>query len=361
MKKDIYIIRNSVNDKVYIGQAADAAKRWLSHIYNAVYEHKTGKDTQVIHKAMIKYGIDKFHYELLEYQIENYDEREKYWIKTFGSLVPNGYNVSPGGNGVGVGIESPVSVFKDEAKLMKCIEEISSSNKTFANIAKKYGCSEEVISSINTGKRYKKDHLLYPLRNTDTRYSLDLVKQVRYSLKYELDLTLSDIAARYNMDRSQVSAINQGHAYYISSAKYPLRDKRKRDLSEAQLLLIVDDIQNSEMSMSEIAAKYNVSRAAVSGINYGINYHNEALEYPLRNASDPRNKAYNKFLDRDVIIDILKQLRGSDSISEIAKRFGVSTTTIHNINNGVCKKYVISGVDYPVRKFNKSPVSTIHA
>ena len=111
MKKDIYIIKNSVNDKVYIGQAKDAAERWLSHVYNAKHENKISKEKQIIHKAMMKYGIDKFHYEILEYQVSNYDEREIYWIKHFNSIVPNGYNIAVGGNGMGAGCESVNSVF----------------------------------------------------------------------------------------------------------------------------------------------------------------------------------------------------------------------------------------------------------
>lgn len=43
MKKDIYIIKNSVNNKVYIGQSKNSAERWLSHVYNAIYEKKSNK------------------------------------------------------------------------------------------------------------------------------------------------------------------------------------------------------------------------------------------------------------------------------------------------------------------------------
>ena len=193
MKKDIYIIKNSVNDKVYIGQAKSAAERWLSHIYNATYETKTNKNIQVIHKAMAKYGYDKFHYEILEYQIENYDEREQYWIDYYNSRVPNGYNVALGGKSAGTGISAPTAVFKTSDDLNRCISEISSSTKSFSNIARKYGCSYEVISAINSGKRYRQDTLSYPLRNTDARYDHETLKQVRYSLKYECDLTLKDV------------------------------------------------------------------------------------------------------------------------------------------------------------------------
>lgn len=350
MKKDIYIIKNSVNDRVYIGQAKDAASRWLSHVYNARYEGKSHKDKQVLHKAMNKYGIDKFHYEILEYQIPNYDEREIFWIQHYNSLVPNGYNVAVGGSGNGHGCDSLAAVFKDEDELLKCISEISGTDKSFVNIARKFGCCQEVISAINNGDRYRMDMFEYPLRDTNTRYDESLVKQIRYSLKYENDLSLNDIAKKYMVDTSQVSLINNGRKYFISSEHYPLRDKRKTDFDKDTLENIVNDILYSDLSLSDIAAKYNVSRTRITGINRGTFYKNESLKYPLREDNDPRSKSLKKFLDRDIILEICDLLLTDISVSDLAKRYGVSKTTIHNINNGKCKKYLISGINYPIRK-----------
>lgn len=350
MKKDIYIIKNSINNKVYIGQSKNAAERWLSYIYNATYEAKIDKDVQVIHKAMIKYGIDKFHYEILEYQIQNYDEREKYWIEFYNSQVPNGYNVSPGGNGSGVGIKNVSSVFKDETKLLECISDISSSKKTFTNIAKKFGCSQEVISAINSGNRYRKDSLIYPLRNTDNRYSYSKLKQIRYSLKYELDLSLKDISNKYKVDCSQVSKINQGKIYFVKNEKYPLRNKRFTDLDDETVDKIIEDIINSDLCLSDIAAKYNISRTRISGINQGAHYIKDGLNYPLRDDTDKRSKSLKKFIDLDIIKEIHELLSSGCSIKRIADKYNVSTTTICNINSGRCKKYILNEYKYPIRK-----------
>ena len=346
MKKDIYIIKNSVNNKVYIGQAKNAAERWLSHIYNAVYENKKSIDKQVIHRAMALYGYDKFHYEILESQIENYDKREQYWIKKYNSLVPNGYNVSVGGNGVGYGINAVCSIIKDENTLMNIITEISSSKKTFSNIAKKYCVGEEVISAINNGHRYKIDGFIYPLRNT--RYSLDLLKQIRYSLRYETDISLKEIAKKYNIDCSQVSAINQGKIYYVKNEDYPIRKKRRQDLDDDIVNKIIDDIISSELSLSEIAIKYKVSKVRISGINNGRFYIRNNLKYPLRKQNDERN-GRRKFIDREIVLEIHKMLRSGTSVSEISKKYNISKTTINNINSGKEKRYYIEGIKYPIK------------
>lgn len=45
-------------------------------------------------------GIDNFKFEIIE-QVDNLllNEREKYWIKQYNSLAPNGYNLTVGGQG----------------------------------------------------------------------------------------------------------------------------------------------------------------------------------------------------------------------------------------------------------------------
>lgn len=350
MKKDIYIIKNTVNEKVYIEQAKDTAKRWLSHVYNAKYENKSNKDVQLIHKAMMKYGIDKFHYEILEYQVSNYDEREIYWINKYNSIAPNGYNVAYGGDGTGAGLLSVNSVFESEKQLLQCISEISGTDKTFVNIARKFGCSPEVISAINNGDRYRMDEKFeYPLRNTDNRYSMEKVRQIRYSLKHELDLTLKDIAKKYSVDLSQVSLINGGEKYYLSNEDYPLRKKRKQELSGETVDSIINDILYSSLCLSDIAAKYNVSRSRISGINQGVYYKKDDYVYPLRQDNDSRSKSLKKFIDLDIVKEIHGMLKSDISAKQIADKFGISKTTVYNINNGKCKNYILDGEIYPIR------------
>lgn len=92
----IYIIRNTINNKVYIGQTKVSLKlRFQNHLSAA----RKGKD-YIIGKAIRKYGEENFYIELLEEcTIEELNEREKYWILYFNSTNNKfGYNVSIGGN-----------------------------------------------------------------------------------------------------------------------------------------------------------------------------------------------------------------------------------------------------------------------
>lgn len=87
----IYIITNLINGKVYIGQS--------KNITNRLARHRRGGDRCLLHRAIKKYGVDNFKFEVLEEcQEEDLNEREIYYIAQYNSVVPNGYNISYGGN-----------------------------------------------------------------------------------------------------------------------------------------------------------------------------------------------------------------------------------------------------------------------
>ena len=90
----IYIIKNTVNSKVYIGQTRTSIEqRWKEHLRHAQY------GDQIINRAMKKYGIDKFYIETLEIcDISVLDYREMFYIDLYNSTDKSkGYNISIGG------------------------------------------------------------------------------------------------------------------------------------------------------------------------------------------------------------------------------------------------------------------------
>lgn len=97
MKKcGIYIIKNKINSKVYIGQSVNIENRWWQHKYSALNQRQDSYTE--IHKAMAKYGVDNFFYEILEEcGIEKLNEKEQYYIQYYNSYH-NGYNMTLGGD-----------------------------------------------------------------------------------------------------------------------------------------------------------------------------------------------------------------------------------------------------------------------
>lgn len=89
----IYQITNLINGKIYIGQTNNIQKRWANHKCN-------NDPDMVIARALRKYGVDNFHFEILLRGLtpEEANQKEVELIKEKNSLVPNGYNVATGGN-----------------------------------------------------------------------------------------------------------------------------------------------------------------------------------------------------------------------------------------------------------------------
>ena len=96
MNGSIYIIKNSKNSKVYIGQTIqDVKQRFKQHL-----KLQKSNKNQVIYKAIQSIGKENFSYETLKTGVETYkelNELEQYYIDKYNSIVPNGYNLCPGG------------------------------------------------------------------------------------------------------------------------------------------------------------------------------------------------------------------------------------------------------------------------
>ena len=97
----IYKIINIKNQKAYIGQTTKQrpTDRFSQHKYLATHPEQQ-KSISFLHRAMNKNGINNFNFKIIEC-VDNslLDQREKYWINFYNTLVPNGYNLTAGGCG----------------------------------------------------------------------------------------------------------------------------------------------------------------------------------------------------------------------------------------------------------------------
>lgn len=94
----LYKITDTLNNKVYIGQTADNKKRWSQHKAYAKHPEKTG---QYIHRAMAKYGVENFIFEIIAAckTQEDTDEIESVLIEQYDSRnKEHGYNLMIGGS-----------------------------------------------------------------------------------------------------------------------------------------------------------------------------------------------------------------------------------------------------------------------
>lgn len=97
----IYKITNIKNNKIYIGQTTKErpTDRYSQHKYLATHPEQE-KSISYLHRAMNKDGLDNFQFTIIE-EVQNIllNDREKYWIKYYNCITPNGYNITKGGEG----------------------------------------------------------------------------------------------------------------------------------------------------------------------------------------------------------------------------------------------------------------------
>lgn len=153
----IYKIENLITHRCYIGQSRNIQKRWLAH-KNAVYDKKQKSYDYPIYRAIRKYGIENFSFEIIEQcPVDELNEREKFWIKHFSSYE-KGYNQTPGGESLGSHKLTLEQVREIKQRLINF--KIFDSHQ---KIAQDYNVSDDTIQAINNGNAWFEEGLNYPL------------------------------------------------------------------------------------------------------------------------------------------------------------------------------------------------------
>ena len=184
MNCEIYIIKNDINDKVYIGQTTQGSEeRFKQHL-----KLLKSSEKQLIHKAIKKYGKEHFYFEVLETDlaINELDKREEYWIRYYDS-VNCGYNLCYGGNQSRKPMNQILIDNKDEI-----IEKYNNSNVSIRTLSKKYGVSHHSISNL-----LKKNNIDVKSRN---KKSLNLTEheKIKIAEMYKEGYITKDIAFELN-------------------------------------------------------------------------------------------------------------------------------------------------------------------
>ena len=152
----IYKISNMVNGKCYIGQSVNIYKRWNNHKC-ACYNSNAHEYNYYIYRAMRKYGIENFTFEIIEECTQELlNEREKFWIAYYDSFK-NGYNETEGG-------DYAKHYIKITPQQLEQIDDLLRDSKlSIQTIADKFRVSYEMIQGINTGRHWHRDDIDYPI------------------------------------------------------------------------------------------------------------------------------------------------------------------------------------------------------
>lgn len=283
LKKSIYVIENDINDKKYIGQSKNPQERFKTHCKKSA--------NSLLSEDILKYGKEHFFLKILEEDVENYDEREKYWIEKLGTLTPHGYNIEKGGSAppIHFGESSPVSSISDI--IVKQIQmDLINTRMSYSKISNKYEVSKRTILRINSGEQRRDDCLDYPLRkesNINGKLTKQQVIEIIDKLKHTY-LFSGEIGELYNVDCHTINNINKGILHKIEGENYPIRKWKscgeKSPVTYEQVSEIYDLLKDSNLSFREIAKRYNLKLNFIMGLNRGTfkKYKRDNVLYPIR-------------------------------------------------------------------------------
>ena len=84
----VYLIKNNLNGKCYVGSSSNIIERWSKHKSPSTWKNRNND----LYKDFQEYGLDNFSFEVLEKCDESeLFQRERYYIETLETIV-NGYN-----------------------------------------------------------------------------------------------------------------------------------------------------------------------------------------------------------------------------------------------------------------------------
>lgn len=281
----IYGIVNTINEKWYVGQTTRSVDyRYRQHICSSKNPNSNEYDFP-FGRALRKYGEDSFELHILE-EVQNakdLDKKERKWIKIKRSFIrDNGYNCTSGGQFDRGHIEKVYKdsrqVFTSEKTIEKIISEIMYGEINLTQIAKKYDVSVALISLINTGDKYRRKGLSYPLREFRRYPTKEEIKTIIKLLKKGYSNIA--IAEKVCVCSDVVYRINYGHAHKIESESYPIRKgESEKEIRASKIKSLLED---GDLNNKQIAKKVGIDPSSVSRINSGKIYREEDRIYPIR-------------------------------------------------------------------------------
>lgn len=192
MTSGIYCYTNKINNKKYVGQSQNLAKRIGRHGCNfrcSVWENTSPRENKPLWQAVKKYGIDNFYLEILEYcSVDDLDEKEIYYIQYLGShFSVNGYNLSFGGKTVRGAVRTDESRRKmSKAQMGKKRSKEHRDNISKGNISKKRSYSTSKYLGVHCIDRVKNVYWVVDVKKRGKRlFSGSFSKEIHAAVYYD--------------------------------------------------------------------------------------------------------------------------------------------------------------------------------
>lgn len=272
----IYIIKNRVNNKVYIGQTTMTVhERFMTHMKPSTAKQKRGYK---LYSAIKKYGSDNFYVETLESGIDicELDRKEIEYIAKYDSYY-NGYNSTKGGDGRIINI-----IENEEDLLSAAMDGIPATElaRIFAvNIATVYRTlhklgfyyndrdEEAIISDIMSGMKQRdvadkydvdkvtvqrilrKNGIRLHRERVDMRDTID-IEQIRAD--YQSQLTIEQICQKHNLSKTTFYRLKKQYAFQTRTQIYS-------DITKNYDVIMIGLDYAAGMKVNDICRKHGIS------------------------------------------------------------------------------------------------------
>lgn len=150
------------------------------------------------------------------------------------------------------------------------------------------------------------------------------IRQIKDLIRRKIPYT--EICNKYNVSKTFISNINSGFYFFDENEHYPLAEYR---INKETTELLIQYLQESELTFKEIAKTLNLAESTVKKTNYGTLRPGLVDSYPIRKITPSQKKA-------EIVIDLL--LNTNYSNLQIAKIASVSIETVRRINIGETHK-----------------------
>lgn len=291
----IYLLRNKINGKFYVGQTTMPPDRRLAeHKYRG--EHPKYHHLSAIASAIHKYGWEAFDQHVLEVcqTVDELNEAEDFWIKKYDSLAPNGYNLRHGGGSKGK------------------VSDATKEKMRQAQLGKRH--------TPETRSKMGKNRIGVPLAREHALKIGQALKGTKRGPPSDAHRKAMSEAAKRKMERGgreAVSGENNGHAILTWAIVAEIRKDA------------------ADMSMADIAKKYNIAASHVSNI-----LSNKTWKVPEkywttkeREVASGNSHPLAK-LDWSSVAEIRRQAASGVGRKELSAKFSVCLSTIGQIVRG---------------------------
>lgn len=287
----IYMIKNKINNKIYIGKSIKIENRWYQHRYSL---NNNLSSNLYLQASWNKYGEENFEFSIIEL-IENnnlLNNKEIYWINKFNSTnKENGYNITSGGDG----------------------RSCSCSDQT-----------KKKISNSLIGMFSGENHHMYGKHHSDETIRKISQSNMGKKLSNEHKLKISKKSKMYKHSDITKEKIRLGNTGKIIS------DKTREKISKAN---------KGKKISNETKEKISNSLKGREAWNKGKTYNLKPLTAKTKEKISQSQKGnnYRTIISDEMIPNIINRISNGEKVKDLAIEFKVKETTIYSLKRRMKK------------------------